>query len=57
MRESGLLDEENRTIRFPVVSDSPVEIYRGCFEILSHAPGALRLGQRQQTMALLYNHD
>lgn len=57
MRESGSLDEENRTIRFPVVSDSPVEIYRGCFEILSHAPGALRLGQRQQTMALLYNHD
>lgn len=53
----GQVDEENRSIRFPVVSDSRVEIFRGYYEILSHRKGALRMGKRQQSLSLLFNHD
>ena len=53
----GQLDEENRSIRFPVVSDARVEIFRGFYEILSHRKGAMRMGKRQQALSLLFNHD
>lgn len=52
----GTVDEENRSVRFPVVSDSPVPMYFGD-EVLSHAPGAMRTGERQRSMSLLFNHD
>ena len=52
----GLVDEEKRSVRFPVVSDAPVDM-GWCAEILSHEPGAMRSGERQQSMALLFNHD
>ena len=55
--DEGQVDEENRSIRFPVVSDSRVEISRGYYEILSHRKGALRMGKRQQSLSLLFNHD
>ena len=51
------VNEETRTIRFPVASDKPVEVGASFFEVLSHAPGALRMGQRQTSMSLLFNHD
>lgn len=57
MVDEGQVDEENRSIRFPVVSDSRVEIFRGYYEILSHRKGALRMGKRQQSLSLLFNHD
>lgn len=50
--DEGQVDEENRSIRFPVVSDSRVEIFRGYYEILSHRKGALRMGKRQQSLSL-----
>lgn len=49
-------DAESRTVRFSFSSEEPVDMWYGT-EILSHAPGAMRSGQRQQTMPLLYNHD
>ena len=55
--ESGQLNEETRSIRFPVVSDNSVEIWRGYHEILSHKKGALRMGERQKSLPLLFNHD
>ena len=51
------VNEEARTFRFPVVSDAPVEMYRGLFEVLSHEHGAMRTGDRQRSMPLLFNHD
>lgn len=55
--ESGQLNEETRSIRFPVVSDNSVEIWRGYHEILSHKKGALRMGERQKSLPLLFNLD
>lgn len=51
------VNEEARTFRFPVVSDAPVEMYCGLFEVLSHEHGAMRTGDRQRSMPLLFNHD
>lgn len=50
------IDTEARTLRFPFSSDAPIDMWYGT-EILSHAPGAMRMGQRQQSMPLLFNHD
>lgn len=43
-------------MRFPVASDTPVE-RRGFYEVLSHEPGAMSIGERQTSMPLLFNHD
>jgi len=51
-----LVDLETRTCSFPFSSDEPVEMWFGT-EILSHEPGAMRVGQRQQALNLLFNHD
>lgn len=49
-------NEESRTMRFPIASDEPVSM-GFVTEILSHEPGAMRLGSRQKSMPLLFNHD
>jgi HK97 family phage major capsid protein/HK97 family phage prohead protease len=49
-------DAESRTVRFSFSSEEAVDMWYGT-EILSHAPGAVRIDQRQQTMPLLFNHD
>ena len=54
-QEARVLDEVNRTIRFPFSSEAPVERWFGK-EILSHEPGCVRIGQRQKSMPLLFNH-
>lgn len=50
------VNEESRTVRFPVASDAPVDVGYGT-ETLSHDIGAMRNGERQQSMSLLFNHD
>lgn len=52
---AGLVDLEARTCTFPFSSDEPVEMWFGT-EILSHDPGAMRSGARQQALNLLFNH-
>lgn len=52
---AGLVDLEARTCTFPFSSDEPVEMWFGT-EILSHEPGAMRTGARQQALNLLFNH-
>lgn len=54
--ERALVDADTRTIRLSFSSDEPVGMWYGT-EILSHDKGAMRMGQRQQTMPLLYNHN
>lgn len=54
--ERGLVDTGNRTMQLAFASEEPVEMWYGT-EILSMAPGAMRMGPRQQTLPLLYNHD
>ncbi|MFL9610186.1 phage major capsid protein [Methylobacillus sp. Pita2] len=49
-------DATRRTVRLPFSSDVPVQRWYGA-EILSHDPGAIRVGDRQKYMPLLYNHD
>lgn len=49
-------DAESRTVRFSFSSEEPIDMWYGT-EILSHASGAVRIDQRQQTMPLLFNHD
>ncbi|OIR10981.1 phage capsid family protein [mine drainage metagenome] len=53
---AGEVDAEARTLRFPFSSEEPVDMWYGT-EVLSHAAGAMRSGQRQQSMPLLFNHD
>lgn len=50
------VDVESRTCTFPFSSELPVSRWFGS-EILSHEPGAMRFGPRQQSLPLLYNHD
>ena len=45
-----------RTCSLVFSSETPVDMWYGT-EILSHAPGAMRTGVRQQTMPVLFNHD
>lgn len=47
---------EDRTFRISFASDEPIEMWSG-MQILSHAPGAMVIGERQKSMPLLYNHD
>lgn len=51
----ALVDADSRTIRLSFSSEEPVDMWYGT-EILSHDKGAMRMGQRQLTMPLLYNH-
>ena len=51
----GQVDSEARTLRFPFSSEEPVDMWYGT-EILSHEKGAMRQGQRQATLPLLFNH-
>jgi len=53
---AGIVDMNARTMRFPFSSEEPCDMWYGT-EILSHAPGAMRNGARQQNMPLLYNHN
>lgn len=50
------VDPDARTLRLSFSSDAPVDMWWGT-EILDHAAGAMRVGQRQQTLPLLFNHD
>lgn len=52
----GGVDLEGRTVDLAFSSEAPIDMWYGT-EILSHAPGAMRTGVRQQTMSLLFNHD
>lgn len=54
--QRGLVDLEARTMRLPFSSNAAVDMWWGS-EILSHDKGAMRLGQRQQNLPLLFNHN
>ena len=58
LRAAGAVqvDQAARTLSFPFSSETPVDMWYGT-EILSHAPGAMRAGVRQQNLPLLYNHN
>lgn len=49
-------DEENRSMQISVASEYPVTRW-GDAEVLSHRPGAQRIGERQRSMPLLFNHN
>src|SRR5579883_1183933 len=51
-----LVDEDSRTARLSFSSEEPVEMPYGR-EILDHGPRSMRIGQRQQHMPLLFNHN
>ena len=53
---SALVDTDARTATFPFSSEEPVDMWFGT-EILSHAKGAMRQGERQASMPLLFNHN
>jgi HK97 family phage major capsid protein/HK97 family phage prohead protease len=53
---AGRVDREARTVELAFSSEEPVDMWYGT-EILSHAPGAMRTGLRQQTLPALFNHD
>lgn len=55
-KRSADVDQVNRTTQLAFSSEEPVSMWYGK-EILSHAPGAMRTGIRQESMPLLYNHD
>lgn len=48
--------EDSRHVRLSFSSDTPVDMGWG-MEALSHQPGAMRTGERQTSMPLLYNHN
>lgn len=50
------VDLDARTCTFPFSSEEPVPRWFGD-EILSHEPGAMRNGVRQQSLPLLFNHN
>ncbi len=51
------VDVEHRTVRASIASDTPVQMWSNWKEILSHSPGSMRNGQRQQSLPLLFGHD
>jgi len=51
-----ITDDEQREIEFSCSSEEPYQRW-GYVEILSHAPGHVRLGRLQDGAALLFNHD
>lgn len=48
--------EDSHEIEMSFSSEEPVERW-GYEEVLDHSPGSVRLGQRQQNMPLLFNHN
>ena len=54
-RAAAEVDADTRTVELAFSSEEPVDMWYGT-EILSHAPGAMRTGQRQLSMPLLFNH-
>lgn len=52
----GNVDKEARTMSFPFSSEEPCDMWYGT-EILSHTSGAMRMGTRQASMPLLFNHN
>jgi HK97 family phage major capsid protein len=52
----SLVDLDARTLDLAFASETPCEMWYGT-EILSLAPGAMRTGQRQLSMPLLFNHN
>lgn len=52
----GTVDTEARTMRFPFSSEEPCDMWYGT-EVLSHQKGAMRVGSRQGSMPLLFNHN
>lgn len=48
--------EEGQGFELSFSSEEPCQIW-GETEILSHAPGAMRMGERQKSLCLLFNHD
>jgi hypothetical protein len=50
------VNQEARTAHLAFSSEEPVQMWYGT-EILSHARGAMRVGERQKTMPILYNHN
>jgi HK97 family phage major capsid protein/HK97 family phage prohead protease len=52
----ALVDPETRTVRMSFSSEEPVDMWYGT-EILSHARGSVRIGTRQASMPLLFNHN
>ncbi len=55
-QQRGLVDLEARTMRLSFSSEEPVDRWFGD-EILDHSKGAMRQGQRQESLPLLFNHD
>ena len=55
-REVGEGAEDSHEIEMSFSSEEPVERW-GYEEVLDHSPGSVRLGQRQQNMPLLFNHN
>lgn len=51
------VDAEHRTVSASIASETPVQMWSDWKEVLSHAPGAMRMGQRQQSLPLLLGHD
>lgn len=48
--------DEGQGFELSFSSEEPCQIW-GETEILSHAPGAMRMGERQKSLCLLFNHD
>lgn len=53
---SPLVDVESRRMTLSFATEEPVEMWYGT-EIISMDAGAMRVGARQQTMPVLFNHD
>lgn len=51
------VDVEHRTVTASVASETPIQMWSAWKEVLSHAPGAMRMGQRQKSLPLLLGHD
>lgn len=55
LKVNPTVDLEARTMTFPFSSEEPCDMWYG-EEVLSHKPGAMRTGARQESMPLLFNH-
>lgn len=51
------VDVEHRTVTASVASETPIQMWSDWKEVLSHAPGSMRMGQRQKSLPLLLGHD
>lgn len=51
------VDVEHRKVTASVASETPIQMWSDWKEVLSHAPGAMRMGQRQKSLPLLLGHD